>query len=450
MAGVDTAWLRMEQPTNLMMIVGVLRLERPLALATLRGVIGQRFLAYERFRSRAVLDDGAGYWEDDPAFALERHVVRERAPGRGEAGLQALVSRLASTPLPADRPRWCFHLVERHDGGSAVVVRIHHCYADGIALIRVLLSMTGDSAASSLARGKPAPRTSAATPAPAADVLAEWTAWLSEVARPATMQALGRKAAAVAGDLAGLALMGGDAATPLKGPLGRAKRAAWAEPFPLDEVKAVGQALGCSINDVLLALAAGALRRYVAARGGQLAGRDVRVLVPVNLRGEDAGEPLGNRFGLVFLELPVTLDHPLARLYEVHRRMRALRDSTQPALVLALLNAVGAGPDALQQQVTALLGRSASAVMTNVPGPREPRYLAGARIVALDFWVPQSGGIGLGLSILSYAGRIHFGVVADAGRVPDPAAIVDAFAEEYQALLWVALMSPWLGEAAPS
>jgi hypothetical protein len=128
--------------------------------------------------------------------------------------------------------------------------------------------------------------------------------------------------------------------------------------------------------------------------------------------------------------------------------MLALKGSYQPVIALGLLTAVGYGPKALQEQVTSLLGNSASAVMTNVPGPQQPLYFAGKRISELEFWVPQSGGIGMGVSILSYDGRIQFGVITDAGLVPDPDRIVERFPDEFEQLLWVTLMSPWGEEAA--
>ena len=163
---------------------------------------------------------------------------------------------------------------------------------------------------------------------------------------------------------------------------------------------------------------------------------------------EGQGRSLGNHFGLVFLELPIGMAHPLERLYEVRRRMTALKGSYQPVIALGLLSAVGYGPKALQQQVTAILGNSASVVMTNVPGPQHPLYFAGRRISEIEFWVPQSGGIGMGVSILSYDGRIQFGVITDAGLVPDPAEIVSRFPDEFEQLLWITLMSPWGEEAA--
>ncbi|HEX5629394.1 MAG TPA: WS/DGAT domain-containing protein, partial [Usitatibacteraceae bacterium] len=247
------------------------------------------------------------------------------------------------------------------------------------------------------------------------------------------------------------ALMGSDSPTRFKGRLGVKKRVAWAAPLPLEDVKVMGKALGCSINDVLLAMATGALREYLQARGDAVDGLGIRAIVPVNLRPQGRGHELGNQFGLVFLDLPIGIDDPLERLYEVRRHMQELKGSYQPVIALGLLHVVGHGPKILQDQVTALLAQNASAVMTNVPGPAHPIYFGGRRIEELDFWVPQSGGIAMGVSILSYNGRIQFGLISDAGLVPDPDRIVEKFAGEYEKLMWLTLMSPWdEDEAAPA
>ena len=474
-SGVDTAWLRMEQPTNLMMIVGVMMFDRRVAQRDVRRILERRFLAYRRFRQKAVQDAAGAWWEDDESFDIGNHLHRAVLPGKGgKAELEAMVSRLASTPLDFDRPLWDFTIVDNFQGGSALISRIHHCYADGIALIQVMLSLTHESAPGSLALA-PAP---IEVPRAAGEndfweqVLKPVTGALGNVAQlgkglvqqgrqlaadpqaaSEAAQGAARKGMEFAGEVARLATMGADAPTRFKGPLGRAKRAAWAEPLPLDEVKAVGKALGCSINDVLLSMAAGCLRDYLLEKGDPVDGLEIRAVVPVNLRRPGEGRALGNQFGLVFLELPIGIAHPLERLYEVRRRMTALKGSYQPLIALALLNAVGYGPRALQEQVTGLLSASASAVMTNVPGPQQPLYFAGKRIRELDFWVPQSGGIGMGVSILSYDGRIQFGVITDAGRVKDPHRIVDRFADEFDKLMWVTLMSPWgetIADATPA
>jgi len=442
MSGVDTAWLRMESPTNPMTIVGLMTFAGRADIAAVKRVVSSRFLAYHRFRCRPVRET---WWVVARHFDLDEHVVRVRLPGKaGKRELERLVGRLASAPLPAGRPLWQFHLVENFGSGSALVMRIHHCYADGIALVRVLLSMTGATAAESMAA--PAPQDEPRSAQVEQDLLARALAPISEVLEEGVPEAMGH-GLDLAADAAKLVLMPRDAPTRLKGPLGTVKRVAWADPLALDEVKAVAKAMDCSVNDVLVSMAAGALREYLRARGETIDGRpDVRAIVPVNLRPGEQAARLGNRFGLVFLDLPLGIEHPLERLYEVRRRMLALKGSYQPVIALGLLGAVGAAPRMLQDQITRFLGQNASLVLTNVPGPQAPLYYAGQRITDVHFWVPQSAGIGLGLSLLSYDHSVEFGVMSDVGLVPDPDRIADRFGDEFAKLLWIALMSPWSDE----
>ncbi|MGD9953945.1 MAG: wax ester/triacylglycerol synthase domain-containing protein, partial [Burkholderiales bacterium] len=280
-SGVDTAWLRMDLPTNLMVIVGVMMFEGRLELPRVKRTIEKRFLAFRRLRQKAVQDATGAWWEDDEDFDLDSHVHRIALPGKaGKDELQAFVSDLASTPLDATKPLWQFHLVDNYDAGSALVMRIHHCYADGIALVQVMLSMTEKTAKASLAL--PAEEIETAGGAEAdfwEQVLRPVTGALESASRvgrnlleqgreiasnPAIAQEaledVTRKGMDFAGEFARLALMGSDSSTRFKGRLGVRKRVAWAEPLPLEEVKVMGKALGCSINDVLLAMATGALR----------------------------------------------------------------------------------------------------------------------------------------------------------------------------------------------
>jgi WS/DGAT/MGAT family acyltransferase len=452
----------MDRPANLMMICGVLLFRRRVTRARLLRVLAQRFLRFERFRQRPVAREGASYWQTQDHFRLDDHVVSTTLPGAGDrAALEAFVSELMATPLASERPRWQFNLIERFDGGSALVVRIHHCYADGIALVRVMLSMTDAGVDGPPAMPFEAPSRRASRPAaddwasqlfaPMGDVLATarriGTALIEKGASvwddPAQAVALAERGSALTAEVARLAMMGQDSPTRFKGRVQARKKVAWADPLLLDEVKAVGRALGASVNDVVLACVAGALRDYLAAHGDDVDDVNLRALVPVNLRPLEQAWKLGNRFGLVFLDLPLSIGNPIARLYAVRENMRALKGSYQPVVALGLLAAMGSGPRALQEALLGALARNASAVMTNVPGPQQPLYLAGAAIDSLMFWVPQSGDIGMGLSIISYGGKVQFGVVTDAVLCPDPEAIAARFVQEFEALLLTTLLAPW-------
>ncbi|HTR58640.1 MAG TPA: wax ester/triacylglycerol synthase family O-acyltransferase [Casimicrobiaceae bacterium] len=468
MSSVDVAWLRMDRPSNLMVICGVLVLRERLSIARLRTTIGRRFLYFPRFRQRPVTSAGGYQWRTDEHFDLAHHVQRlELKRGAGDVELEALVSRLVSTALDHAHPLWQFHLVAHYKGGSAVILRIHHCYADGIALIQVLLSMTDADRRGKTSKSPPIPpdRRADADGDPIAELLAPLSGVLkmassagstlidkgSELLRdPGQAVALAQQGGALAGEIAKLVLMGEDSATRFKGEPGVAKRVAWADPIPLDEVKAVGRALDCSVNDVLLSCVAGALRAYLVRRGEAVDEVMIRALVPVNLRPPEKAHRLGNKFGLVFLELPIGIENPVARLYAVRANMRALKGSYQPVIALGILAAMGAGPEVLQEQLLAMLARNATAVMTNVPGPQQALYFAGARIDRLMFWVPQSGNIGMGVSIITYAGEVQFGLITDRGLCPDPERVIERFSPEFEKLVLATLMAPWPWEEAPS
>ena len=234
--------------------------------------------------------------------------------------------------------------------------------------------------------------------------------------------------------LSRLLLMSPDPQTLFKGELGVSKRAAWSAPIALDDIKAIGRAVGGTVNDVLLAAVTGALRRYLLGRGAQVDGLDVRAAVPVNLRAPNEPPTLGNRFGLVFLSLPIGADDPLDRLYDLKQRMEAIKGSPEALVTFGVLHAMGLMTSQLQDVGMALFGSKATAVMTNVPGPRETIYLAGAPVRELMFWVPQSGRLGLGVSIISYAGQVRLGVATDVRLIPDPDTIIGAFHDEFELL----------------
>jgi diacylglycerol O-acyltransferase / wax synthase len=433
---VDAAWLRMEDPTNLMMVTGVLLFEGRLDPERLRAVIEERLLPFPRFRQR--IEDppfglGVPSWVDDGRFDLDAHLHHVALPGSaGKAELEAFVSDLMSTPLDFTKPLWQFHLVENASGG-ALVSRIHHAIADGIALVQVLLSLTDTTPRRRRRRpdggGTGATRT-----------LLRAGGWLAQagfglVRDPAQALRVAGLGASAATTLARIALLPPDPQTSLRGPLGVMKRAAWSEPIPLARVKAAGAHAGGTINDVLVTAAAGGLRSYLSGRGENLEGLELRAAVPVNLRPLDQANRLGNQFGLVFLALPLGLADPMRRLQEVKRRMDELKSSLQPAVAYGVLAAIGVLPSRLQPLPVSFFGSKASMVLTNVPGPRERIYLAGEPVRSAMFWVPQSGRLGLGISVLSYAGEVLVGVASDAGLVPDPQGIVAGFHAELDALV---------------
>ena len=473
MSKVDTAWLRMDCPSNLMLINGVWAVSPGITLAQLRERAGQRLTQYPRFRQRVVEDAAGATWVEDDHFDIAAHVeplTLKRQHGQShQQALADAVGRLATQPLDARRPLWHFYLVEDFVGedgapGSALIVRIHHCIADGIALISVVMSLVDG--------GSEPPKRKRRTSAAGAEdwlsdalikPLAGLTVRAIDFAGEGAARSLhalldpekavqhglagsadaARMAWQVLNDAAALALMPDDPPPRLKGEPGTAKRVAWCPPLPLDDVKAVGRALGCSVNDVLLSCVAGAIGGYLRDLGDDTTGKEIRAMIPVNLRPMEEAWKLGNHFGLAPLVLPIGMENPIERIYEVRHRMAALKGSTQPLLAFGLLAVAGMMVKPAQDALLNLFGRKTTAVMTNVPGPREPLTICGARVTQCMFWVPQTGSVGLGVSILSYGGGVQFGVITDTVLCPEPQRIIDAFAPEFETLSMLTLMLPW-------
>jgi len=456
LAGVDSAWLRMDEPSNLMVINGVLVLEQSITRDELAAVVSERLLAIPRFRQRIVCGERSRRpcWEDDPHFDLDHHVMRCRlGPPGGRRALRSAVSHLMGNPFDPARPPWNFHLIEGYGGQSVVMVRLHHCLGDGLALMMVLLSLTEPVAAPAdpLGPGWEAADGGSRNPfrelfngcCDLARVRAAAEALMPDgmrlMLKPAeSLARAGRllRGVAATSALGRLALRPPDPITRFKGALVPEKRAAWSEAVPLDELRGVAHSLGATINDVILTAVTGGLRRYLVDHDDPVKTRlAFRAAVPVNLRPLGSMNRLGNRFGLVFLSMPVGIADPLDRLAEVRRRMRSLRASAEPLVTFGILKLMGRGPLALQRAVVRLLAAKTTAVMTNVPGPRTPLSLAGRTIQDLFFWVPQAGRVGIGISIMSYAGGVRVGIGTDAGLVPDPEAIVAAYEDELCTLM---------------
>lgn len=449
LSAVDHAWLRMDDPTNLMIINGVLVLDERIELGTLRTLLERRLLPIHRFRQRVVMRGGSPYWEEDPAFDMGAHVQELTLPASGGDGeLRELVSRLMSEPLDVSRVLWCFYLVQGYKGGSVVMARLHHCIGDGMALLLVLLSLTDSDHGPPVGPDVPGdglgnpfldlllnpPLGIDAAKQLAERIMPDGIRLLEQTAQ--AFESMGTVVTGVASTSAfsRLVLRPADPDTMFKGPLGVPKRVAWSERISVAEVKEVGRALGGTINDILLSAMTGGLRRYLDRHGQDARGLNFRAAMPVNLRPLEKMAQLGNQFGLIFLSLPVGAKNAVERLKELRRRALALKRSAEPVVVYAILKMLGIVPLAVQKMVVKIFAAKTTAVMTNVPGPREVLHLAGKSIQEIFFWVPQSGRVSLGISIFSYAGYVRLGVGSDAGLVPDPEVIVEGFHEEFEEL----------------
>lgn len=466
LTNVDAAWLGMEDPTNLMMVSGILTFTKPINFEHLQAIIEHRLLGkFERFRMKVVQPGGlqAPYWETDTNFDQRYHLRRIALPAPGDqATLQKVVSDLMSTPLDYSKPLWQFHVIENFGEGCAVMGRLHHCIADGMALMFVLLSLADMNPDAPWPTAEPKKRkrnpgvlgslfkrvSSTVSTAQSITSRVIDESW-ETVTRPSHALELAKQAAD-AGLAAGkLIFRSPDQKTIFKGKLGVMKVASWSRALSLKEIKRIKSVTGGTVNDVLITAMTGGLRRYMEKRGVPVDDVNFRAAIPVNLRTPEEMGEMGNKFGIVFLKLPVYIEDTLERLVEVSKRMDELKNTPEAAVALGILAGIGMTPAQIQNMLVDMFGAKATAVMTNVPGPVIPLYLAGQEIDGIMFWVPQSGRVSLGVSIISYAGKVWLGVATDEGLIPDPDTIIQGFYDEYEILLDMARVAEAEAPAEP-
>jgi diacylglycerol O-acyltransferase len=423
MSLADAAWLGLDRPEHLMVVTVVLRLERSVDLDHLRELVSDRIVAvYPTFRQRPVRSRFPlvpPAWRADPDFAVAHHVTHTAlVAGAGEGELMDHVGELMSRPLDLTHAPWQLTVVDLADGG-ALIARLHHCLADGIALAGVLLSLVDDAGGS-----RPDDRTVPVVP----------TAPVARAAPITGGSHRGRRLVGAVARTMGSVLVGrADPPSRLRGPASVGRRAAWTSPLDLADVKDAAKRLEVSVNDILLAAVAGGLRTLLLDH--QAEPTNLRVMVPVDLRrgsdpdNEERGR-LGNRFGIVFVRLPVAASSATERVAAVRAATAAAKRSAVAPASYGLLNLVGLMPRWGQGFAADLLGRIATGIVTNVPGPRTPLTLAGAPLQSVVFWVPHIGPIGIGVSIFSYAGTVTLGVATNDSLELDPLELVDAIEAE--------------------
>ena len=438
---VDTLWLNMDRSNNLMVIESLMTLAGPVDWDRFLDVVHRRVLdVYPVFTQRAVtsgLPLLAPHWEDDPDFTLARHVHRVTLPAPGDdLALQRYVDEHLTLPLPRDRPLWELHLVDGFGDGAAVYSRLHHAMADGIALTQVLLSLTDGTADGESEPVAMVEQEHLGPLVSAAHVAGVTATALLDAPRLLTISRLG-EAAEVAWQSAGVAsklLFSRRPASPVSGRATVTKRAILAPPIGLDDIAAAGHRTGTTVNDVLMAALAGALTSYLVSEHGNAV--DIPTMVPVNLRPLDEPLPpeLGNEFALVLFSLPSGVPTPFGRLAETKRRMDAIKGSPEAFLTMSLIRGIGRTGTDLERMIVDFFANKATGVTTNVPGPREPRYLAGTRITGMLGWVPESGDQTLGTSIFTYDHQVFVGFKVDTGVIAHPEHLVSAFVDEVDAL----------------
>jgi diacylglycerol O-acyltransferase / wax synthase len=421
MTGGDAAWYRMDRSRNEGDVLALLSFTGAIDFARLQHVVEHKLLPVERFLDRPVPRwAGLPAWERDPGFALSRHLSRVQLAA---GGLRDFLGEVATSTLDGAHPLWKLWLAEEAGGETALVAKVHHALGDGFALVALLLALADEKVedAAPTPRCAPPERRPRTGAFPGAETLAA-----------------ARDAASFGATFARLAALPYDPPDLSAVPLSGVRRVAWSGAVSLEAVHEAARAADATVNDLVVAAVAGAIRSRLVAEGKPISGRGLRAFVPVNFR---EGRPdvsvdpsLGNRFGLLYVPLPVDLASPRERLAAVREEIARLRSQDDAIVAHDVLAACGWAPTALHHALTTFFSRKTSLVLTNLAGPASRLHIAGRSLARLVFWVPHPCNLGLGVSVMSYAGEIRFGVRADVAVVADPGDVVARIGDELTVL----------------
>jgi diacylglycerol O-acyltransferase len=446
----DASFLYFERPNQPMHGVGVAVYEGHLTLDDVIRVTGERLHLLPRYRQKLVFPPfGIAHptWEDDPDFDLRHHITEDTLPPPGDdRAVASAVARQLVPPLPRDRPLWKMVVLHgRADGNTAILSMVHHAMIDGVSgvdLMLVMHDLTPDAAPppSPATPWQPAPR-----PDPIAllqdavrDQLVEaaqrWTDDTFRQYRPGEAAARAQQiSTALAASLP--SMLQPAPRTPFNGPISRERAVSWAQ-FSFTEVRAIRAVLGGTVNDVVLAVVAGAIGRYLRHHGHRTEGVELRAMCPVSMRQAEGRGTMGNQVSMMIAPLFVGILDPVERLAAERTAMERLKQQDQAGGFYAMTeqgNQVPPWQQALAGQVE-VPNTLLNTVSTNVPGPQIPLYMRGRKMLAYFGFGMLSANIGLFNAIGSYNQVLTIGATVDPKLVPDVWFYADCLRESFAEL----------------
>ncbi len=429
----------MDDRRNLMVVTGVLFFDDPVPYDELKERFEDRLTRFDRFRQRLV-EPRLGTrprWEEDPQFDVENHLTHVALPEpQGPEELQRFVADKMDDRLDDSKPLWHCWLVEGVGEGNALVVRIHHALADGFALLYVLFGLSDNPEEIELPIGELPPLPGEEKGAVRSDRDTDDKTGLG-IDPFSVGESVVRGFTDVVETRARSLPLRKDPETPLRGELSGSKSVSWTETYDLDDVKSAADSYDATVNDVLMASMAGAFRRYIEEREGEVPkDLELTTAMPVNLKPlAERDEQLGNYFGLGFIELPVGVENYADRIRLLQKRTGVAKQGAEAYGMYALFNLAGSVPRLVQDTAAKAFRERITAAVTNVPGPVNNFEIAGSEVTDIMFWAPTTEDIGVGISLFSYGGEVRIGVAVDDNVVADVDTLADAFESEMREML---------------
>ena len=442
LTGLDSSFLHLERDAAHMHVAGCMVFDgEPPRYDELVDEIVSRLHLVPRYRQRLAfvpLNQGRPVWVDDPHFNVRFHVRHTALPQPGgDQQLRRLAGRVFSQALDRSRPLWELWLVEGlADDRFAVLSKTHHALVDGISgvdIVTILFDSSPDPMPVSPPERQWIPRPLPSSAQLLADALLERATVPAEIARGAKATLRGPRHVAgqvgkALGGVGAVARVGLRTAppSPFNVPIGPHRRFTWVR-GDLDQFKAIKNAVGGTVNDVVLAVVADTLGRYLRLHGEETDDLVLRAMVPVSVRAEVEQGALGNRVAAMWAPLPVGPIDPVARLLSIAAEMDGIKESGQAVGATVLTELSGFAPSTIMAQAARLQARQRlfNIVVTNVPGPQFPLYMLGRRLEAAYPMVPLAENQALGIAIMSYNGQLNFGLNADYDTIDDLEAIAD-------------------------
>ena len=415
----DAVWLQ-DRPTNRHIINALMLLEGPPMMEKLREVIADRLVFCKDDRGQRrwprlaqVIETGCGrsFWKEDVNFNMANHVKhwQGRLPS-SLAELEGVISEICNTKLPEEISPWEFLVIAGTlEDVHAVVLRMHHCVADGVAVTRIFGKNMFDVPPHDKEPYKFTMKQRAYMWCKAAFVGAYMV--LTKFLVPADQ-------------------------SPVHGQqLSGKKLVSWSKTVDLALVKRVKNLTGTTVNDVMVSCVAGAMGEYLTRECGVGNPQDMLASVPVDIRSTANSMKLQNKFALVFLQLPLAARSGVDRLLATKRRMDVIKTSAEPLVTATTVKLLMLLPEFISKPLVDFFSMKMSCVLSNVPGPQTTLSIGGQRVLGGIFWPPQRATIGIGLSIFSYAGKMRVGIFSDESVIPNPRAFVEAFERQFEELL---------------
>ena len=446
LTGLDTSFLHLEAGGAHMHVASCLVFRGdPPPYDDLIAHLEARLHLVPRYRQKLAdvpFGQGRPVWADDPCFNLGYHVRHTALPSPGtEEELKLLASRVFAQRLDRSKPLWELWMAEGLEGGRfALLAKTHHALVDGVSGVDITTVLFDLSADADAPAPPPDPWLPRPVPTPAqrlGEALLERATVPGEIARGvrATLRAPRQVAGALRDSLVGIgafawAGLSPAPPSPFNVPIGPHRRFTWVR-GDLDQFKAIKDALGGTVNDVVLAAVSGALGRFLRRRGQPTEGLELIAMVPVSIRAELERGALGNRVSAMWAPLPVHAVDPRERFDLVREAMGDLKQSGQAVGAEVLTQLSGFAPPTVLSQAARLQSRQRffNLVVTNVPGPQFELFLLGRPLESSFPMVPLARNQALGIAIMSYHGQINFGLNADYDALPD----LDDLAEDLDA-----------------